>query len=43
LVVKALSIMNNNKITSLIVYNKKKIKKTIGVLHIHNILKYNNS
>ena len=43
LAVKALSIMNNNKITSLIVYNKKKIKKTIGVLHIHNILKYNNS
>jgi len=39
---KALSIMNDKKITSLCVYdNKKNKKKTIGLLHIHNILKIN--
>tara|TARA_B100001093_G_scaffold120371_1_gene113076 strand:- start:226 stop:1191 length:966 start_codon:yes stop_codon:yes gene_type:complete len=38
LAVKALSLMNEKKITSLCVNNKKNIKKTIGVLHIHNIL-----
>jgi len=38
LAVKALSIMNSNKITSLFVYNKKNPKKTIGIVHIHNIL-----
>lgn len=37
----ALSIMNTNKITSLCVHNKKNTKKTIGLLHIHNILKAN--
>ncbi len=37
LAVKALSIMNDKKITSLCVYNNNK-KKTIGILHIHNIL-----
>ncbi len=37
LAAKALSIMNEKKITSLCVYDKNK-KKTIGVLHIHNIL-----
>jgi arabinose-5-phosphate isomerase len=38
LAAKALNIMNNNKITSLCVHNIKKKFKTIGVLHIHNIL-----
>ncbi len=38
LVVKALSIMNANKITSLTVYNNSNMKKTIGIIHIHNIL-----
>jgi arabinose-5-phosphate isomerase len=41
LAAKALSIMNDKKITSLCVYNKKNKKKTIGVIHIHNILKSN--
>ena len=41
LAVKALSIMNNKKITSLCVFNKKNKLKTIGVLHIHNILQSN--
>ncbi|MDC3085271.1 KpsF/GutQ family sugar-phosphate isomerase [Candidatus Pelagibacter sp.] len=41
LVVKALSLMNTRKITSLCVYNKKNKLKTIGVLHIHNILESN--
>ncbi len=41
LAVKALSLMNNKKITSLCVYNKKNKLKTIGVLHIHNILNSN--
>ena len=38
LAAKALSLMNNKKITSLCVYDQKNKKKTIGVLHIHNIL-----
>jgi len=38
LAIKALSIMNENKITSLCVYNFKNKKKTIGIIHIHNIL-----
>ena len=41
LAAKALSLMNIKKITSLCVYNKKNKLKTIGVLHIHNILKSN--
>ena len=41
LAVKALSLMNDKKITSLCVYNKKNKFKTIGVLHIHNILQSN--
>ena len=41
LAAKALSLMNNKKITSLCVYNKKNKSKTIGVLHIHNILQSN--
>ena len=38
---RALSTMNAKKITSLCVHNKKKKKKTIGILHIHNILQSN--
>ena len=38
---KALSIMNTKKITSLCIHNKKNKKKTIGILHIHNILQSN--
>ena len=41
LAAKALSLMNNKKITSLCVYEKKNRSKTIGVLHIHNILQSN--
>ena len=41
LAAKALSLMNSKKITSLCVHNKKNKLKTIGVLHIHNILKSN--
>jgi len=38
---KALSIMNAKKITSLCVNNQRKAKKTIGIIHIHNILQSN--
>ena len=38
---KALSIMNTKKITFLCVHNKRNKKKTIGILHIHNILQSN--
>ena len=38
LAVKGLSIMSDKKITSLCVHKNNKSKKTIGVLHIHNIL-----
>ena len=41
LAAKALSLMNSRKITSLCVYDKKDKFKTIGVLHIHNILDSN--
>ena len=41
LAVKALNLMNEKKITSLCVYNKKNKLKTIGVIHIHNILASN--
>ena len=41
LAAKALSLMNSKKITSLCVFNKKNKLKTIGVLHIHNILQSN--
>ena len=41
LAVKALSLMNEKKITSLVVHDKKNKKKTIGVIHIHNILQFN--
>jgi arabinose-5-phosphate isomerase len=39
LAAKALSIMNTKKITSLSVYKLPNKKKTIGILHIHNLLK----
>ena len=35
---KALSIMSQNKITSLCVHKNKRRRKTIGLLHIHHIL-----
>ena len=38
LATKALSIMNEKKITSLCVYNKNKKSITIGIVHVHNIL-----
>ena len=41
LAVKALSLMNIKKITSLCVFEKKNKFKTIGVVHIHNILESN--
>ena len=41
LAAKALSIMNNKKITSLCVHEKKNKIKTIGVIHVHNILQSN--
>jgi len=41
LAVKALSIMNEKKITSLCVVNSLNKKKTIGILHIHNLLQNN--
>ena len=39
LAVKALSLMNDKKITSLCVHNRKNKLKTIGILHIHTLLK----
>ena len=39
LAVKALSLMSEKKITSLCVHNKKNKLKTIGILHIHTLLK----
>ena len=41
LAVKALSIMNEKKITCLCIHKNKNKKKTVGVLHIHNILNAN--
>ena len=41
LAVKALNLMNEKKITSLCVYKKGDMKKTIGIIHIHNILSSN--
>ena len=41
LAAKALSIMNNKKITSLLVFDKKKSNITTGVLHVHTILQSN--
>ena len=41
LAAKALAIMNMNKITSLCVFDKKNKNKTIGIIHIHNLLQNN--
>ena len=41
LAVKALSIMNEKKVTSLCVHKKKLTNKTIGLIHIHQILAAN--
>ena len=41
LAVKALSMMNSKRITSLCVHIKKVKSKTIGIIHIHNILENN--
>ena len=40
LAIKAISIMNDKKITSLLVHKSLK-KKTVGIIHIHNILAAN--
>ena len=41
LAAKALSLMNNKKITSLIVISKKRPSYTIGIIHVHTILQSN--
>ena len=41
LAAKALSLMNNKKITSLIVISKKRPSHTIGIIHVHTILQSN--
>ena len=41
LAAKALSLMNSKRITFLCVHRDNKKNKTIGVLHIHNILENN--
>ena len=41
LAAKALSVMNSKKITSLCIHDKKNKFKTIGIVHIHNILQSN--
>ncbi len=41
LAAKALSIMNSKKITSLCVHENKRSNKTIGIIHMHDILRSN--
>ena len=41
LAAKALRIMNEKKITSLCVFKKNKKKKTVGLIHVHHLLKAN--
>ena len=41
LAARALSIMSKNKVTCLCVHKEKKKYKTIGILHIHNVLEAN--
>ena len=41
LAAKAISIMNEKKITSLCVHSKVNKKKTIGIIHIHNLINMN--
>ena len=38
LATEVLSLMNKKKITNVCVYKKNNKKKTIGILHIHNLL-----
>ena len=40
LAAKALAIMNENKITSLLVFKDNNSKKLVGIVHIHELLKY---
>ncbi len=42
LVIDALSIMNKNKITCLFVVNSNKNRKPVGIIHIHDCLRYVN-
>ena len=41
LAAKALSLMNSRKITSLCVHSKNNKSKTVGVVHVHNLLQSN--
>ena len=41
LAAKALSMINNKKITSLLVYDKKRPNVTVGIIHVHTILQSN--
>ena len=41
LAAKALSLMNLKRITSLCVHKNKLKNKTVGIIHIHNILENN--
>ena len=41
LAAKAIAIMNEKKITSLCVHSKVNKKKTIGIIHIHNLIRMN--
>ena len=41
LAAKALSLMNGKKITSLCVYSNNNKSKTVGVVHVHNLLQSN--
>ena len=41
LAAKAISIMNQKKITSLCIHSKKNLKKTIGILHVHSLINEN--
>ena len=41
LAAKALSLMNSKRITSLCVHKNKVRNKTVGIIHIHNILENN--
>ena len=41
LAAKALSLMNSKRITFLCVHKKNRKNKTVGVIHIHNILENN--
>ena len=41
LAAKALSLMNSKRITSLCVHRNKIKSRTVGIIHIHNILENN--